>query len=160
MSFIISSMILSIANTIPNFYSLKLLKGFFLRLSGIKLNFKGIYFVSPIKFDRPKNIIIGKGVFINQNVYFEGEGKISIGQPGQSGPNVVISTTSHDIKNDMMNKKGDIKILDNVWIGSNVVLTKDIVVGPNVIIGAGSIMTKSCKNCVVAGNPAKIISEI
>ena len=160
MSFIISSIMLSIANAIPNFYFLKFFKGFFLRLSGIKLFFKGIYFISPIKFDKPKNIFIGKGVFINRNVYFEGEGKISIGNYVQIGPNVVFSTTNHDIKNNMMNIKGDIKILDNVWIGSNVVLTKDIVVGPNVIIGAGSIMTKSFKNCVVAGNPAKIINEI
>jgi len=51
-----------------------------------------------------------------------------------------------------------IDIGDNVFIGMNTVLLPGVRVGNNVIIGAGSVVTKSIPdNLVVAGNPAKVI---
>lgn len=53
------------------------------------------------------------------------------------------------------------KIGNNVNIGCNTVIIGDIYIGDNVIIGAGSIVTKSFPdNCIIAGNPAKIIKEL
>lgn len=47
---------------------------------------------------------------------------------------------------------------DNVSIGANVNIIGDIVIGNNVDIGAGSVVVKDIPdNCVVAGNPARII---
>lgn len=47
---------------------------------------------------------------------------------------------------------------DNVKICTNSVVIGGITIGNNVTIGAGAIVTKSIPdNCVVAGNPAKII---
>lgn len=47
---------------------------------------------------------------------------------------------------------------NNVDIGCNTVIIGDIKIGDNVIIGAGSVVVKDVpSNCVVAGNPAKII---
>ena len=47
---------------------------------------------------------------------------------------------------------------DNVDLGVNVVIIGGIKVGSNVIVGAGSVVVKDVPdNCVVAGNPAKII---
>lgn len=61
------------------------------------------------------------------------------------------------------NKGGDGKspiLGDNVEIGSNVCIIGPIVIGDNVIIGAGSVIVKDVPdNCVVAGNPAKIIRQ-
>ncbi len=49
---------------------------------------------------------------------------------------------------------------NDVRIGSNVTLLP-IKVGDNSIIGAGAVVTKDIPaNCVVAGNPAKIIRKI
>ncbi len=46
----------------------------------------------------------------------------------------------------------------NCFVGMNSVILAGITVGDNVIIAAGSIVTKNIpSNCVVAGNPAKII---
>jgi serine acetyltransferase len=47
---------------------------------------------------------------------------------------------------------------NNVTLGANVNIIGDIKVGNNVIVGAGSVVVKDVPdNCVVAGNPAKII---
>ena len=45
-------------------------------------------------------------------------------------------------------------------IGSNVTLLP-VVIGENSVVGAGSVVTKDVPdNCVVVGNPAKIIKEV
>lgn len=50
---------------------------------------------------------------------------------------------------------------DNVRICANSVVMGEIVIGDNVTIGAGSVVVKSVPaNCVVAGNPAKVIKQI
>lgn len=49
---------------------------------------------------------------------------------------------------------------DNVIIFPNSVVVGRITIGSNVIIGAGSVVINDVPdNCVVAGNPAKIVSE-
>ncbi|MBA2586560.1 MAG: acyltransferase [Chthoniobacterales bacterium] len=47
---------------------------------------------------------------------------------------------------------------DNVWIGMNAVILKGVAIGENSVVAAGAVVTKSVpENCVVAGNPAKIV---
>lgn len=56
--------------------------------------------------------------------------------------------------------KGCIEIMDNVFIGCNTTILPDVRIGPNVVIGAGSVVTKDIEpNSVVAGNPAKVIGK-
>lgn len=53
------------------------------------------------------------------------------------------------------------RIGDNVSLGSNVNIIGDIKVGNNVVVGAGSVVVKDIPdNCIVAGNPAKIIKYL
>lgn len=50
---------------------------------------------------------------------------------------------------------------DNVTIGCHACVIGDVKIGNNVIIGAGSVVVKDVPdNCVVAGNPAKIIKHL
>ncbi len=52
------------------------------------------------------------------------------------------------------------RIGNNVDIGAQVCIIGDIEIGDNVKIGVGSIVVKSIpSNCVVVGNPARIIKE-
>jgi len=52
------------------------------------------------------------------------------------------------------------RIGNNVDIGANVCIIGDIVIGDNVIIGAGSVVTKSFpSDCTVVGNPARILEK-
>ena len=55
--------------------------------------------------------------------------------------------------------KGKYPVLgDNVFVMSNACIIGGIEIGDNVIVGAGSVVTKSIPpNCIAAGNPAKVI---
>jgi acetyltransferase-like isoleucine patch superfamily enzyme len=56
--------------------------------------------------------------------------------------------------------KRNTNIGNDVRVGSNVTLLP-VEIGDNSIIGAGSVVTKDVPaNCVVAGNPAKIIRKV
>ncbi len=57
------------------------------------------------------------------------------------------------------NDKG-VQIGKNVWIGMNSIILKDVSIGDNSIIGAGSVVSKSIPNNVIAaGNPAKVVKS-
>ena len=84
------------------------------------------------------------------------------------GSNVVFVT--HDATHLMLNIKygspkfveeiGCIEIMDNVFIGSGTQILNNVRIGSNVIIGAGSVVTKDIPdNTVYSGNPAKYICD-
>ncbi len=74
------------------------------------------------------------------------------------------SSDSHSIlneKGERINLAGNIVIGDHVWIGMRSVILKNTIIHNNSIIGAGSICNKDYEkeNCLIAGNPAKIVKE-
>lgn len=57
--------------------------------------------------------------------------------------------------------KGKIIIGDNTFIGMRTLILPGVTVGSNVIVGAGSLVTKSIPdNTVAAGNPARVICTL
>lgn len=89
------------------------------------------------------------------------------------GNNVVLCANStiltHDYSHCVLNEKygrniGDakpVKIGDNVFVGIDAMILMGTEIGNNVIIGAKSVVFgKIPDNCVVAGNPAKIICSL
>lgn len=58
-------------------------------------------------------------------------------------------------------KVAPIIIEDNVFIGARSIILKGVTIGMNSVVGAGSVVVKSFPpNCVLGGNPAKIIKSI
>ena len=56
---------------------------------------------------------------------------------------------------------GRIEIGNNCFIGARCIILPGVTIGDNVIVGAGSVVTKSIvSNMVVAGNPARPITTI
>ncbi len=76
-------------------------------------------------------------------------------RPGDS--HSIIDLTS----NKRINPSQDIEIGNHVWIGAKATILKGVKIADNVIVGNGSMVTKSImsSNCIIAGLPAKVIRE-
>lgn len=85
------------------------------------------------------NIVITSNVtFVNHDIFYLGLNKLNKG-------------TYNYIQK-------PIEIMDNVFIGCNTTILGGVKIGPNAVIGAGSVVTKDVKpNTVVCGNPARVI---
>lgn len=110
------------------------------------------------------DVIIGNNTII-------GVGSVAIG-PVRIGDNVmvaqhvVISGMNHNFEDVSLPplrqniSAKPITIADDVWIGSNAVITAGVTIGKHAIIGAGSIVTKDVSPfSVYVGNPARMIKK-
>lgn len=134
----------------------------FSKLTG-KIVDKSFRLFPPFYTDCGKNITVGKNVFINSCCHFQDQGGVFIEDGVLIGHNVVFATLNHDILPEKRQSiyPAPIKIGKNVWIGSNSTILSGVTIGNDAVIGAGSVVTKDVpENCVVAGNPAKIIKHI
>lgn len=56
--------------------------------------------------------------------------------------------------------KADIYIGNNCFIGTKAVILPGVRIGNEVVVAAGAVVTKDVpSNCIVAGNPARIIRK-
>lgn len=126
---------------------------------------EGAFINPPFYCDYGKNIEVGKNFFANYNCTILDVAKVKIGDNCQMAPNVAIYTAGHPIhpatRNSLYEYGKPVTIGDNVWIGGNTVLCPGVRVGNNVVIGAGSVVTKDLPDwCIAAGNPCRIIRKI
>lgn len=126
---------------------------------------EGAFINPPFYCDYGKNIEVGKNFFANYNCTILDVAKVKIGDNCQMAPNVAIYTAGHPIhpatRNSLYEYGKPVTIGDNVWIGGNTVLCPGVRVGSNVVIGAGSVVTKDLPDwCIAAGNPCRIIRKI
>lgn len=126
-------------------------------------------YTNPIKYLQKKGAKIGEKVIIEAPVGVTEGFLLEIGNRCNLSSNVHFFT--HDGSNTVLEhlgrtkpgyrKYGKIKIGNNVFIGANTTFLPGITIGDNVVIGTGSIVTKSFpSNVVIAGTPAKIICSI
>ena len=123
---------------------------------------EGAFINPPFYCDYGKNIEVGKNSFANYNCTILDVAKVKIGDNCQMAPNVAIYTAGHPIhpatRNSQYEYGKPVTIGDNVWIGGNTVLCPGVRVGSNVVIGAGSVVTKDLPDwCIAAGNPCRVI---
>ncbi|WP_245602206.1 acyltransferase [Peribacillus kribbensis] len=110
-----------------------------------RLNIGSFVFIrknASIRVDYNGQLNIEEKVFINDNCNINCINKISIGSNTKIAPNVCINDHDHNYKtnHDLHLLTGEVKIGQNVWIGSNVVILRDTVIGDNAVIAAGSIV--------------------
>ncbi|MBC8756030.1 acyltransferase [Kordia sp. YSTF-M3] len=111
-------------------------------------------------------IFFEANVAINNSCVITAEKKITISKNTVIGYNCHISDSSfHNLATDIRHETDpnpeEVHIGENVFIGNNVTILKGVKLGKNVVVGSGAIVTKSFPdNVVIAGVPAKIVSEI
>ena len=126
---------------------------------------EGAFINPPFYCDYGKNIEVGKNFFANYNSTILDVAKVKSGDNCQMAPNVAIYTAGHPIhpatRNSLYEYGKPVTIGDNVWIGGNTVICPGVQVGNNVVIGAGSVVTKDLPDwCIAAGNPCRVIRKI
>ncbi|MDO4632458.1 MAG: sugar O-acetyltransferase [Eubacteriales bacterium] len=107
----------------------------------------------------------GDSVYCNFNFTCVDDTHIYVGSYTMFGPNVTISTAGHPILPELREKGYQynlpVHIGRNCWIGAGVVILPGITIGDNVVVGAGSIVTKDLPDNVVAvGNPCRVLRPI
>ena len=119
----------------------------------------------PFYCDYGSHIEVGKNFFANYNCTILDVAKVTIGDNCFMAPNVAIYTAGHpiypDVRSAMWEYGKEVTIGDNVWIGGNTVICPGVHIGSNVIIGAGSVVTKDIPDwAIAAGNPCKVLRMI
>lgn len=125
-------------------------------------------------------LIVGKKVATANTIFNLSSGSIYIGDYTIFGQNVMILTGRHNFVNghraglevvkngpewgggeiEVPSEGYDISIGSGTWIASGALITGGVTIGDNVIIAAGSVVTKDLPDfAVAAGVPAKIIGD-
>lgn len=111
------------------------------------------------------NIEIGENFYSNHNLVILDANKVVFGDNVFIGPNCGFYTAGHPLDAETRNKGLEyakpIKVGNDVWFGGNVVVLPGVKIGNNVVIGAGSVVTKDIpENSIAVGNPCKVIKNI
>ena len=108
-----------------------------------------------------KLILHGGWSFLNTNSTLNCFHHIEIGKGCSISDNVnIVDSDSHFLYGQKDRRDAPVIIGDHVWIGKNTIVLKGVTIGEGAVVGAGSVVTKSVPaNCLVAGNPARVIRE-
>lgn len=134
---------------------------------------KVYYFQGPVQFNYGCHTFIGENFFANFNLTVMDDGPIYIGDNVCFGPNVSLMATNHPLiaqermgldeqgRTTMAEFAEEIRIGNNVWIACNAMVIGGVTIGDNVVIGAGSVVTKDIPAGYLAyGNPARPVRPI
>ena len=120
-----------------------------------------------VRFGRGSLISIGTNSGLGEGSYLVAMASLIIGRDVMVGPQVMMLTGGHaydDIELRLIDQKiiaAPITIGDDVWIGARVIVLLGVTIGNRVVIGAGSIVTKSIpSHSLCAGIPCKVIKNI
>lgn len=141
------------------------------KLFGSNSEFRpGSYAESCTKISIGSNVVIRPGSFLFADPSANGGG-IVIEDKVLIGAGVHIYTNNHRFSDTSVlifdqgyppsTEKDSVYLLTGCWIGAGSIILPGVTVGRNSVIGAGSIVTKSIPEFVVAaGNPARIIRTL
>lgn len=134
---------------------------------------KVFYFQGPVQINYGSHTFIGENFFANFNLMIMDDARVVIGDNVCLGPNVSLMATNHPLiaqermsldkegKTTMAEYARGIKIGNNVWIACNAVVIDGVTIGDDVVIGAGSVVTKDIPAGYLAyGNPCRPVRKI
>ena len=112
-----------------------------------------------------RHVHFGRQVYANFNLTLVDDTHIYVGDCTMFGPNVVVATAGHPILPELREQgyqfNMPVHIGRNCWLGAGVIVLPGVTIGDNVVVGAGSVVTKDLPDNVVAvGNPCRVLREI
>lgn len=135
---------------------------------------ENVWITAPFHVDYGNNIFFGNNCEVNMNCTFLDDNEIRIGNNALIAPNVQIYTAFHptnaldrfgETKEDgsfsfCKTQTAPVKIGNDVWIGGGVVILPGVTIHDNVVIGAGSVVTKDIPSDSIAyGNPCRVVKS-
>ncbi len=126
---------------------------------------KSFCIVAPFYADYGYNIELGENFFANHNCVILDCAKVTFGDNVFVAPDCGFYTAGHPIDSERRNSGLEyalpITVGNNVWFGGGVRVCPGVKIGDNVVIGAGSVVTKDIPDNVVAvGNPCRVLRDI
>ena len=132
------------------------------------------YIRGPLQVNVGFHTRVGDRFFANFNATILDDVAVMIGDDAQFGPNVTIVAGTHPLVFEERRalvypdghvggaEYGDPVVIGNrVWIGANVVVLPGVTIGDDVVVGAGSIVTKDIPPGYLAyGSPCRAIRRI
>ena len=124
---------------------------------------KNLQLAKDVTFLNVSGIEIGNDVYIATGCWIDGMGGLVVEDEVKISPFVVITTTSHCFKDDLVrfggSRRRPVKIGKGSWIASHVVIT-GAVIGSGTTVGANAVVTRDLPDNVLGGGtPAKVISS-
>jgi acetyltransferase-like isoleucine patch superfamily enzyme len=116
----------------------------------------------------PGRIHIGSGTFLNLGVMVAAMELVEIGDHCMFANGCFITDADHRFDDpdrpitwQGFRSKGPTRVGDNVWCGTNVVITSGVTVGERCVIGANSVVNRDLPPFSIAvGAPARVIKQI
>lgn len=118
---------------------------------------------SKVNLKTHPKIHIGAHTYINRHTFLDATLSLRIGQHCAIGPGCYLTDHDHGQAMGLPPLAQPMvavptQLGDRVWLGANVVVLKGVTIGNDVIVGAGSVVTKDLpQGAIAVGNPARVI---
>ncbi len=130
-----------------------------LKAMGVKVN-GSVWVSEKTWFVNPEKLTLGREVCIGEASRLICHAPITIGDQFLGAAGLYIDTGSHDI-NTLKPSSAPVTIGNRVWCGMRVTICAGVSIGDDVVIGAGSVVTRSLPSgCLAVGVPAKPIRKL
>jgi maltose O-acetyltransferase len=114
-----------------------------------------------VRIRKPGKVKIGAGSSLLGHVWIDSWESVTIGRNVLINDDVMLLTAGHDV--DSPTFEGDaspITIGDYAWLPTRIVVLPGVSIGEAAVVGTGAVVAHDVEEyTVVAGNPAKLVSQ-
>ncbi|HUB36551.1 MAG TPA: DapH/DapD/GlmU-related protein [Solirubrobacteraceae bacterium] len=123
------------------------LRRYLVRLGGVDL--QGMVYGLERCWFQSAHISIGSGTYLNAGCWFEGNGRIEVGNDCLFGPEVMVLTSTHaQLPGGAIARVSEsraVRIGARSWLGARAVVLPGVEIGAGAVIAAGAVVSRDCE---------------